>query len=340
MENSGIKLFILYNKIFYTFNGEMWENIYINDLTFSDNNFSNLKKPALVEIKAQSAAEKTFLLSGGFIPSQKLINKTVYIIYLKKDGESYTCNIDFKYPDIKTPRYMHQKIALDDENILVIGGKNDKAWLKSCELLNLTNKKWNDFPSMNLERSNFDVYRLEDKVYVVGGFSGNCEFAKDLIECLDVKSQKWSVIKIKGESIKNLACARVTSIDGFNLLILGGFNGSKLEDTIYEFNPDMNEISLLGKLNAPRSNFHLLINDGYVNLLGGSVKEFRRNDGTIENYRERFMFTLTNDIKSEYVPLYQDILLYGLPEYSMNEELMSEPGMPYSASIITRDFTN
>jgi hypothetical protein len=340
MENKGNKLFILYNKIFYTFNGEKWESIFINDLTFSDNNFSNLKKPALCETKAQNDSEKTFLLSGGFIPSQKLVNKTVYVIYLKKEGDSYSCNIDFKYPDIKTSRYMHQMIALDDDNILVIGGKNEKAWLKSCELLNLTSKKWTDYPSMNLERSNFDAYRLENRVYVVGGFSGNCEFAKDLIEYLDVKSQKWTTIKTKGESITKLACARVTSFDGFNLLILGGFNGTKLEDAIYELNPDDGEITKLGLLKSPRSNFHCLVNDGYVYLLGGSVKEFHRGDSGIENYGERFMFTLTNDVESQDIPVHQDILLYCLPDTEMYDEFMSEPGLPYSASLITKNFNN
>jgi hypothetical protein len=341
MENSKNKIFILYGKIFYTFDGEKWESIYINDTTYSDNNFPNLKKPALVEIVPQNDSQKTFILTGGFIPTTKFINKAVYIIYLKREAEStYSCNIDFKYPDNKTARYMHQSVALDNENILLIGGKNDKAWLKSCEVLNLTTKKWNDYTPMNIERSNFDIYKLEDKVYAVGGFSGNCEFAKNLIECLDIKSQKWSIISTKGEIIPKLACSKVTSFDGFNLLILGGFNGTKLVDEVFEFSPDSKEITKLGKLKAARSNFHCFVQDVNVVLLGGSVKEFvKGSDNIIENYGEKFTFNLTNDIESEDISVPQDVLLYCLPDMEMYDELISEPGLPYSASIISKDFS-
>ena len=124
------------------------------------------------------------------------------------------------------------------------------------------------------------------------------------------------------------------SYDGFNIMIVGGFNGQKLQSDIYEFNTSSNEIEKLGELKNPRSNFHYLIYNDYIHIIGGSFKNIQINQDMIENYIEKFTFTLTNDIESENIGI-NSKMLFPINNFDANyNEINSEPGFPYSASVI------
>ena len=59
-ENDNM-LFILYNQIIYTYDGQKWSQIFINDINLPGTEFKNLKKPSLTLLKLNLSVFKHFI---------------------------------------------------------------------------------------------------------------------------------------------------------------------------------------------------------------------------------------------------------------------------------------
>jgi hypothetical protein len=357
-------LFILYQNIVYVYRGGNWGQIHVNDVNMPDSDFKKLKKPGLVEISPSIVGKdwvKTFLVIGGYNPFEKNCVKTVYLINFEKniikneifnkEVITYDCFLDFKYGDMKQSRYLHGSVNIEDQFVFVFGGKNEKDWLKSSEYIDLTNGIWQEGPSLNSERSNFDWYLYEEKgkktLFVYGGFSGVKNYPTDLIETIDIelingkiRFSDWRVLKCSIDKSLNLPkfSSRIVRYDD-NLIIIGGSDGKHILPTVFELDTATSEITKLGDLKTPRINFHVLLRDDYIHLIGGSVSKFKIDEDSIENYGEKFTFNLMNKIESESIPIMKEILIIPLLNLEINEfEVNQEPGFPYNSSLMSKDF--
>jgi hypothetical protein len=335
IEDNDNILVILYNELLLLFDGQIWGLLYISDVNLPETEFSLLKKPGLTEISAQNSFIKTYLVTGGFIPKNKEFVKTVYILNIKKNTNmegvaSYDCLLDLKYGDMKSSRFLHGSINLNDQYVVVFGGKNDKGWLNTCEFLNLKNGEWKDFPPMNSARANFDflLKQTQDNkiiIYVYGGYSGLGQFSDSLIEycIIDTKSienSQWKNLKLTYDNKLTLPklSARIINYDE-NILIIGGSDGKHLIGNVFEWDTSDNQIKELGQLLTARNNFHILIRDGDILLVGGSCKKYSTKEDLIENYVEKFTFNLANQVESTNIPLYKDIFLNTFKNLSIDE---------------------
>jgi len=352
-DNDNI-LLILYNEILFLFDGHKWSCIYISDINLPDTDFKHLKKPSLVEI-SNNQYMKTILVTGGFIPTDKSFAKTVYTLNFRKSVDpkekttSYDCLLDFKYGDMKVNRFLHNSININGEYVIIIGGKNDKGCIDSCEYINLKTGEWKNFTSMIVPRSNFDCI-LNSKnntqtIYVYGGYSGAGKFSEPLIEfcqidCNNLDKSQWKQLNIKDNMKFTLPkiCSRIINYDD-NILIIGGSDGKHLISDIYELDTNDMEIHRIGKLRTARNNFHCLFRENDIFLVGGSCKKFTYCDEFIDNYVEKFTFNLANQIETNNIPVLTDILLTPIRNLSINEsEFISEAGFPYYSSIISKEF--
>ena len=66
-----------------------------------------------------------------------------------------------------------------NEEIYILGGRtygsDDEAILNSCEKYNLKSKKWIDLPKMNVNRCTSFVFVWNERIYVLGGYTGPYE---------------------------------------------------------------------------------------------------------------------------------------------------------------------
>jgi len=360
-------LFILYNECLFIFDGEKWIQIYINDINLQGTEFRNLKRPAMAEIILNGNYNKSFLVTGGLEMTTFSFVKTVYTLNIKSSVESvepdntkdsknqitYDCLLDFKYGDMKTSRFLHNMLNIDNKFMLVIGGKNDKGWLKDCEALDITTGEWFKIPELNYPRANFDclLYNNDGKytIYSYGGFESVGKFPEFLIETCDINlssnSQKfsnWKNIKLRSSDDVNVLdrmpkiCNRLVQYDQ-NILIFGGSDGKHLLQEVFELDPDTNEVNPLGYLISPRNNFHLLYKEGDIFVVGGSCKEFYHENDLIQNYSERFSFNLAGKVEAQDIPVLKDIFLYTFENLGIDHrEFLNEPGFPYSASVVSK----
>jgi hypothetical protein len=346
VNDSNLCLFILFNEILFTYDGSAWSQLYISDINLPGTDFRFLKKPSLVEISPLKNANKSFLVSGGFNPVNKSFSKTNFVInIIKSDTNSFDCLLDFKYSDMTTNRFLHAGINLENKFVILIGGKNEKGWLNTCEYLNLSTGEWKEFPPMNSSRANFDSLLFSENnkhfIYVYGGYSGVGKFVENLIEICEVniktmQNSKWTALKIKSETanLPKIAMRMVRYDD--NILIIGGSDGKHLLNNIFELDTQGQEINSLGNLNTPRNNFHLFYREGEVYLVGGSCKDFKYKEDFIENYSEKIYFNLASKIESNDMKVSTDIFLFSLQNFSINPaEFYSEPGFPYYSSLIS-----
>jgi hypothetical protein len=256
VNDTDLSLFILYNEILFAYDGDSWSQVYISDINLPGTDFRFLKKPSMIEIPPLKNAHKSFLVSGGFNPQQKSFSKTNFLInIIKSEVNSYDALLDFKYSDMMTNRFLHAGINIENKFVILIGGKNEKGWLNSCEFLNLSSGEWKEFPCMSNSRANFDCILFSENnkhlLYAYGGYAGVGNFSENLIEVCEVNmnsmvNSKWSPLKINNK-IENLpkVCSRIIKYDD-NILIVGGSDGKHLLNNIYELDIQNNEINSLG----------------------------------------------------------------------------------------------
>jgi hypothetical protein len=349
-------LYILYNEVIFMYDGEKWGQIYISDANLPGTEFRNLKKPAMAEIStSNNNYAKSFIVTGGLDMTNFSFAKTVYLLNIRTaNKDQYDCLLDFKFGDMKVGRFLHNIVNLRNKYLIVIGGKNEKGWLKECEVLDLITGEWSEFPAMNSPRANFEtlLYNFSDEegkytLYSYGGFESVGKFPQYLIETCEVnlnpknknpKFSNWKNLTLESDLIVKMPkiCARLVQYDQ-NILIIGGSDGKHLLNEVFELDPDSNEVNALGKLISPRNNFHLLYKEGDVYVVGGSCKEFYYDKDLINNYVEKFTFNLAGKVESEDIPILKDIFLYTFDNLAIDQrEFISEPGFPYAASVVSK----
>lgn len=350
-------LFIIVNMKIFTFNGSTWKNITIDDKNLPNTDFPILRRPNVSEIYQEDPNKKILIVTGGFNLQTKSSSKSVYILNIFHDKTDNTSKafLDLKYNDNNTGRFLHSSANIANKFLIIMGGRNEKVYHNTCEYLDLVTHKWNEFPSLKTPRANHSTSVInESKIYLYGGYESNGIFVKDKLCYCDVNisqpsESKWLSLEIKMENENQLlpnACACIFPYED-NFIICGGTNGEHLLNGIFEVKIDdiENEKEVpcekLGELRTPRSNFHMFMKDGDFYAVGGSVKEFFFNEDKkeINNYIEKFTFSLSGKIDSENIKVNSDDLILPLIDININtSSYKNEPGFPFNTSILSKDF--
>ena len=167
-------LIILVKKNLFIYKDNIWNNILIDDSDLPNTDFDQLLKPSLVEIyqKSDSNLSKQFLIIGGFSKVSKIASKMIFTLDISKENNS-KCTLNINYNDMSQTRFYHNSANINNKYIIVVGGKNTKEFLSTCEYLNLESKKWTKFPSLSTPRSNFTMCVVNgNSLYAYGGYKG------------------------------------------------------------------------------------------------------------------------------------------------------------------------
>lgn len=351
-------LVIVVDLAVFLFDGKKWESFPINDINLPGTDFNILKRSSIVEIfqTKDSQYSKVLLISGGYNFQTKSASKQNFILNFFHDSakKETKCLLDFKFRDMEKGRFLHNATNILNKYIVIIGGKNEKEYLNSCECLSIEEKKWYPFPQLPSSRANFSIcVANSNMIYLYGGYESNGKFNSDKLcycnfDVNDFSKSKWENIKIKVDDPKILpgACCNMVPYEE-NIIITGGTNGEHLLDGIFELKiseKENNEISIdnLGKTKTARNNAHILMRDGDFFLVGGAIKEYKFNENktAIENYCEKFTFDLNNEIESTLISVNSADIIEPLNSFNINaSQYKNEPGFPYNCSLLTKQFS-
>lgn len=345
------ELLIIAGMTIFIYDGQKWSNIIINDVNLPDSDFSILKKPSLSEIYQNKNSElvKVLILSGGYNSKLKSASNTIFVLNISKnDKNEKQCLLDFKYPDMKNRRFLHNSVNVSNKYIIIIGGKNENEYLSSCEYLDLEKSKWEPFPNLLEARANFSICLMNNnEIYLYGGYEKNGKFTSNLLTKCEVNlnnisESKWSNLNLNTNNINNLplVCSTLYPNDD-TIIICGGTNGENMLNGLFELDPSENNIQNLGKINSFRSSFHCFMLDGDFYAVGGFVKDFKFNDDKtiIENYIEKFTFDLNNNIESSFIKVESNDIIQPIIEHGGDvNEFKNNPGFPFNCSILTKKF--
>lgn len=353
-DKDNMILIVVSNAVF-TFDGEKWNSYPISDINLPGTDFSILKRPSIAEIyqPKNSQYSKVLLISGGFNMPNKSSSKQNFVLNFFHDEKETKCILDFKYSDMTTGRFLHSAVNIANKYIILIGGKNEKEYLSSCECLSIDTKKWSQFPSMLSPRANFaSCVTNNSTIYLYGGYIANGQFntnklTSSNVDLSDISKSKWTELSLKSDKENSMpkACCCILPYED-NIILTGGTNGQNLlsglfEIKISEMNEKEVEVDYLGEAKTARNNTHFLMKDGYFYLVGGAIKKYEFNESktVIENYSEKFTFDLNNDIESSLLGVDSSDIIEPLNNFGINSnEYKNEPGFPYNCSIITKQF--
>ena len=158
------------------------------------------------------------------------------------------CTLD-RLPDLITAHSYHTVEYFENyDSIICVGGENSA----SCEIMNLESKKWFKLPTLNIARSNCNLYlnNITGEVFALFGITGtfsekNFHYC-DSIEVLEINNinQGWIKIdyyKTPGLNLKVNYCMTIPFTRN-QLLIYGGSNMRTFRKNIYAlFNMNKNE---------------------------------------------------------------------------------------------------
>lgn len=129
-----------------------------------------------------------------------------------------------KLPDMLNLRYTFPVVYFRNK-IFVLGGRvygeDEVSILNECECFSYAKNEWTTIAPMNLKRCTASAFVYRDKIWVVGGYSGNFIRSK-LIESYDPDTNIWKIESVKllqGFENGNIACHPTRPNE---LIIFGG----------------------------------------------------------------------------------------------------------------------
>lgn len=174
------------------------------------------------------------------------------------------------------PREEHTATALDDGRVLVVGGKNDNAYLKTAEIYDPSQpagQRWKKVTDMFASRWGHAAVKLADgRVLVTGGFASSDSTSS--VTIFNPKTNAWQTpaasmnVERRGHEMLLLSSGKV--------LIVGGLKGKsnwtwESHDSLEVFDPQKGTFTLVTDKMSKGRNGHTvtLMGDGRVLIVGG-----------------------------------------------------------------------
>lgn len=217
-------------------------------------------------------------ISGG-INSEQFIDDFGFI-KLKLDKRRF-----FKLENMNHFVCRHSLLYLN-KALYLMGGKITENFSDKCKKFNLRTYEWEDYKKLNEAKMDLSTCSFKEKfIYVFGGRGFNSESEMSTlstIEYIETTNQglmKWERLTLDVESEwREISLIGIVGKKDGKILLLGGLDRlQKIQDSIWEFNPEKKLISLLhSKLNESdyfpswcirgkcvEGNFFLLGNEKY-----------------------------------------------------------------------------
>jgi len=149
--------------------------------------------------------------------------------------------------------------------VFACGGHDGIEYLRAMEVLDVGNQCWRPCRAMGTERTYFGAATLRNRLHLFGGqnldFKALCE-----LEVYDCLRDHWE----SGASLKfpRRNCA-ATELDG-RIYSIGGFDGSKIINSVEAYDGRLKSWMLLEPLPTPRSSAMACAQGGKIWVMGGT----------------------------------------------------------------------
>lgn len=181
------------------------------------------------------------------------------------------------------PRYGYSLFQIDENNILIIGGKNKHGkYVYLAEIYNIKNQTFETIGRTNFEHNQPSILKMNDgNIFIIS-------FSK-----AEIYNPKTKLFKIVGElktydingilfnynTLNKYSVNKAIGLDNGKILIIGNWNGVQNAEL---YNPKINKFEHAGTPISPRFQPTLsLLHDGSVLIAGGGID---KNSKTAELY--------------------------------------------------------
>lgn len=170
--------------------------------------------------------------------------------------------VHHKNESIFEPRAYHA-VAVYKRRIFVVGGMQERNYLRSTISYDMDKCEWKNESSMNVPRAYVAAVTLGEFVYAIGGHTGVERTPS--VERYSPRTSQWTVVcRMNRRRSDAAACA----IKG-RLLVCGGFNGRHCLESIEEYIPQTDTWSLIHSLPFARCSHRMIVLGAYVYVIGG-----------------------------------------------------------------------
>ena len=182
--------------------------------------------------------------------------------------EEYDPNLDNwtdKAPN-SSPTVTDMAIASYKGMIYIFGGRTTTAGsgITTVRRYDPSSNQWSNMSSMSTARFGCSAAVINDKIYVVGGFTSGTT-ATTAVEVYNPDSNTWD--KEKPQLPAALGWAGVVASD--SLYVIGGYNGTSTNSMVYEYSPVTKEWYIWAGPNGPRYDFGAAITDSGIFAIAG-----------------------------------------------------------------------
>ena len=166
-----------------------------------------------------------------------------------------------------TPRIGFATVIADDK-IYAIGGTSYGETLATVEEYSIEENIWKMLPDKPTPVSEVSAIVLRGKIFVPGGKLGNGT-TTDVLEVYDLTEETWDSNAALPQKISGYA---LTAFEG-QMFLFGGWDGEKVSDSSYRYDPSLDEWFECEKMPTARMNASAAILSGKIHVVGGSDGE-------------------------------------------------------------------
>jgi DNA-binding CsgD family transcriptional regulator/N-acetylneuraminic acid mutarotase len=189
--------------------------------------------------------------------------------------------------------YNHVAISFEDQ-IILIGGCNDKEVLNTVYVFDTENEKWSEGTSLPKPLYDVGIVKIGGELFIPGGKTLDGITLNEL-NVFNLKNKSWRQGSALPYPVSDYGIAEFEG----KLYVFGGWDGRTYYDDILRYSPDINKWDTIGKLDTSLRGLRAMsIQDG-ISLLGGF-------DGRlVYNRHQRILFSSGNiyEYREEKLPL-------------------------------------
>ncbi|XP_035192292.1 kelch-like protein 1 [Oxyura jamaicensis] len=173
-------------------------------------------------------------------------------------------------------------VAVIDDKLFVIGGRDGLKTLNTVECYNPKTKAWTVLPPMSTHRHGLGVTVLEGPIYAVGGHDGWSYL--NTVERWDPQSQQWTFVASMSIARSTVG---VASLNG-KLYSVGGRDGSSCLSSMEYYDPHTNKWNMCAPMCKRRGGVGVATCDGFLYAVGGHDAPASNHCSRLLDYVERY----------------------------------------------------
>ncbi len=223
--------------------------------------------------------------------SSVVLNGEIYVLGGKTNGNHVLNSVEVYNPQTKTwdttrvapfetPRY-NAAAVVQYGKIFLIGGRDNNSVLKSVELYDPVENKWEEVEDLDEEREGHSAHVLRDKIFVLGGQEEIYDLVSN-IEWYNWEDDKWEESAFQMDSPRS---AFFSAAWWDTVYIFGGFQYGRI-NSCYKSAPDSGDHTweACGLLSEPRGYGATAVFDSLVYLFGGETADGKTTKVEVYNF--------------------------------------------------------